>query len=173
MSTIKAICEVAPNGKPCGGGEEAATVCTGTVWFEQTGDECKISWEIKGLTPGLHGFHVHEKADFSNGCISAGPHFNPHGKKHGAPGDEERHVGDLGNVEAGQDGVSKGSVTDKLIKLDGPHTVVGRSMMVHADPDDLGKGDSSECGPPPVNGKCSLATGNAGARIACGEIKLC
>jgi 2,3-bisphosphoglycerate-dependent phosphoglycerate mutase len=44
--------------------------------------------------------------------------------------------------------------------------------MVHADEDDLGTGDNSEPGPPPVNGKASKATGNAGARIACGEIKL-
>ena len=55
--------------------------------------------------------------------------------------------------------------------LAGEHTVVGRSFMVHEDPDDLGKGDNSEPGPPPVNGKCSFVTGNAGARLACGEIK--
>merc|ERR1719265_2612331 len=101
--------------------------------------------------------------------MSAGPHYNPHGKTHGAPGDEERHVGDLGNIEAGADGVSKGEIIDRLIKLDGEFTVVGRSMMVHADPDDLGRGDDSERG---VNGKTSKTTGNAGARIACGEIKM-
>jgi len=169
---IKAVCEVGPNGKPCNGGAEAAPGCTGTVWFEQTDEStCKITYEIKGLTPGLHGFHVHEKADFSNGCTSAGPHYNPHGKKHGAPWDDERHVGDLGNIEPGEDGVAKGEIIDKLIKLEGAFTVIGRSMMVHGDPDDLGKGDNSEPGPPPVNGKASLVTGNAGARIACGEIK--
>ena len=48
--------------------------------------------------------------------------------------------------------------------------MLGRSFMVHADPDDLGKGDNSQPGPPPVNGKASLVTGNAGARVACGEI---
>ena len=54
--------------------------------------------------------------------------------------DEERHVGDLGNVVAGDDGVAKFDFTDKLIKLNGPMSIVGRAMVVHADPDDLGKG---------------------------------
>merc|ERR1719401_2838534 len=169
---IKAKCEVAAEGKPCGGGAEAAPGCTGTILFEQTdANTCKITYEIRGLTAGKHGFHVHEKADFSNGCNSAGPHYNPFGKTHGAPEDEERHVGDLGNIEPGPDGVAKGEIIDRLIKLEGDTTVIGRSMMVHADPDDLGTGDNSEPGPPPVNGKASKATGNAGARIACGEIK--
>merc|ERR1712066_1163000 len=88
-------------------------------------------------TPGKHGFHVHEKADFSNGCNSAGPHYNPFKKTHGAPEDEERHVGDLGNIEPDESGCAKGEITDKLIKLEGEFSVIGRSMMVHADPDDL------------------------------------
>ena len=98
------------------------------------------------------------------------------------------------------DGVAEGTIRDHLIKLDGPFSVISRSFMVrpalrgpspsphlhlhlptsppphqvHADPDDLGKGDNSEpggSGVPPTNGKASLVTGNAGARIACGEIK--
>lgn len=82
---IKAECRVGPNGKPCHG-EEAAKIVTGIVDFEDNGKECKISYKMSGLTPGLHGFHIHEKADFSNGCISAGPHWNPHGLTHGGPG---------------------------------------------------------------------------------------
>lgn len=166
---IKAVCEVGPGGKPCGGGSEQAPECSGTITFEQTDENtCTIRYEIKGLTPGKHGFHVHEKADFSEGCVSAGPHYNPHGKEHGGPDDENRHVGDLGNIEPDASGVAKGEIVDKQIKLAGEFTVIGRSMMVHADPDDLGKGDHSE---PGVNGKTSKTTGNAGARIACGEIK--
>merc|ERR1712084_182714 len=92
-------------------------------------------------------------------------------KWHGAPEDEERHLGGLGNITVDAEGKSSGSMKDRLVKLYGPTTVVGRSVMVHADPDDLGLGDNSEPGPPPVNGKASKATGNAGARIACGEIK--
>merc|ERR1712224_491693 len=137
---------------------------------EQTSAESiTVSWDIRGLTPGLHGFHVHEKADFSNGCVSAGPHYNPFNKDHGGPDDENRHVGDLGNIIADADGVAKGEMFDRLIKITGEYTVVGRSMMVHADPDDLGRGDHSE---PGTNGKTSKTTGNAGARIACGEIVL-
>ena len=99
----------------------------------------------------------------TNGCTSAGPHFNPHGKTHGAMEDEERHVGDLGNVSAGEDGVAKFDFTDKLVKLNGPLSVIGRTMVVHADQDDLGKGGV----------ELSKTTGNAGARIACGVIGIC
>jgi Cu-Zn family superoxide dismutase len=170
---IRAYCEVGPKGQACGGGPEEAGECYGIIRLTQIGEKCKIYYNIRGLAAGKHGFHIHEKADFSNGCISAGPHYNPHGKTHGGPKDEERHVGDLGNIEPkGDTGVAKGTIVDKLVKLDGEFSVVGRSFMIHADPDDLGTGDNSEPGPPPVNGKCSKITGNAGARIACGEIKL-
>merc|ERR1719515_10610 len=120
---------VGPEGKPCGGGAEAAPGCTGIVRLKQTdASTCVISYEIRGLTPGLHGFHIHEKADFSDGCKSAGPHYNPFGRNHGGPEDEDRHVGDLGNIEAGEDGVAVGKIVDKLVKIFGEYTVVGRSV---------------------------------------------
>jgi len=72
--------------------------------------------------------------------VTAGAHFNPLGKTHGAPGDEERHVGDLGNISATEEGVAKFDFTDRLLKLNGPHSIVGRALVVHADPDDLGLG---------------------------------
>merc|ERR1712060_571442 len=168
---ITATCFVSPEGKSCDGSEGGT--CTGTITFTQTdADTCKIEYEVKGLTPGKHGFHIHEKADFSNGCNSAGPHYNPHKKTHGAPQDEVRHVGDLGNIEPDADGVAQGEIVDHLIKLYGEFSVVGRSCMVHADEDDLGRGNNDNPGPPPVDGHASKATGNAGARIACGEIKI-
>ena len=81
----------------------------------------------------------------------------------GAPSDSsDRMVGDLGNIEADTTGTAKGVMKSNLVKLKGPYTVVGRSFMVHADPDDLGNGDNPK----------SKVTGNSGARIACGEIKL-
>lgn len=171
---IKAECVVGPEGKVCGGGEE--TGCNGKVSFTQIDENTvEIEWNVvKAGKEGLHGFHIHEKADFSEGCKSAGPHYNPHGKTHGAPGDEERHVGDLGNITVDAEGNSSGKITDKLVKLFGDTTVIGRSVMIHADEDDLGKGDNSKAGEegPPQNGFVSKLTGNAGARIACGEIKL-
>jgi len=135
-------------------------VVEGTIWFTQTGDSVHITGELSGLTEGLHGFHVHEYGDSTNGCISAGAHFNPYKKVHGGPDDEVRHVGDLGNVVAPADGKAIIDFTDKLIQLQGECSIIGRSLVVHADPDDLGKGGH----------ELSPTTGNAGARVACGVI---
>lgn len=85
---------------------------------------------------------------------------NPHSKTHGAPEDSERHVGDLGNFKTDGQGNGKGSVTDNLVKLIGPHSVLGRTVVVHSGTDDLGKGGNEE----------SKKTGNAGTRPACGVI---
>mmetsp|Transcript_38433 Transcript_38433/g.53668 ORF Transcript_38433/g.53668 Transcript_38433/m.53668 type:complete len:93 (-) Transcript_38433:229-507(-) len=71
---------------------------SGIVKLLQEGASTKIKAEITGLKPGLHGFHIHEFGNLTEGCKTAGPHFNPHKKTHGGPGDEERHVGDLGNI---------------------------------------------------------------------------
>jgi len=136
---------------------------TGTVTFEQEseGSPTTITWDIKGNDPNAkRGMHIHQYGDNTNGCTSAGPHFNPHSKDHGAPGDDERHVGDLGNVDTDSEGNAKGTVTDKLIKLIGPESIIGRTVVVHAGTDDLGKGGNTE----------SKKTGNAGPRPACGVI---
>ncbi|CAI0432297.1 unnamed protein product, partial [Linum tenue] len=116
----------------------------GTVYFTQEGDgPTTVTGDISGLKPGLHGFHVHAMGDTTNGCMSTGPHFNPHGKEHGAPEDEDRHAGDLGNVTVGDDGTATFTIVDKHIPLTGPHSIIGRAVVVHADPDDLGKGNIS------------------------------
>ncbi|XP_011503107.1 PREDICTED: superoxide dismutase [Cu-Zn] [Ceratosolen solmsi marchali] len=147
--TVKAVCVLQGDAK-------------GTLFFEQSGesDPVKVTGEVSGLKQGLHGFHIHEFGDNTNGCTSAGPHFNPLGKEHGGPTDDVRHVGDLGNVEAGADGIAKIQITDKFINLHGVHNIIGRTLVVHADPDDLGKGGH----------ELSKTTGNAGGRLACGVI---
>ena len=136
---------------------------SGIVHLEQKAENepTTISYEISGFkTNGDKGFHIHEFGDNTNGCTSAGPHFNPFKKTHGAPTDETRHVGDLGNITTDDKGVAKGSLTDPLVKLFGPTSVLGRTVVVHSGQDDLGKGGNEE----------SLKTGNAGTRPACGVI---
>jgi len=135
---------------------------SGQIILEQdaTGGATRINGTIKGLKPGKHGFHVHQFGDLSQGCTSAGPHFNPFNKTHGAPGDEVRHVGDLGNVEADKDGVVEVKLSDHLVSLVGVNSVIGRAFIVHENIDDLGKGGH----------ELSSSTGNAGGRLACGVI---
>ncbi|PVH96715.1 copper/zinc binding superoxide dismutase [Periconia macrospinosa] len=135
----------------------------GTVTFEQADESSPttVTWNITGNDANAErGMHVHAFGDNTNGCTSAGPHFNPHGKEHGAPEDENRHVGDLGNIKTDGQGNAQGSVTDKFIKLIGSESVIGRTVVVHGGTDDLGKSDHPE----------SKKTGNAGPRPACGVI---
>ncbi|XP_064473538.1 uncharacterized protein LOC135388123 [Ornithodoros turicata] len=129
------------------------------LYFEQGSIELPVSinGEITGLSPGKHGFHVHALGDFTNGCASTGPHFNPMKKDHGAPTDSQRHVGDLGNIEANTDGLAIISMNDDHISLVGAHNIIGRSLVVHEKPDDLGRGQTNE----------SKTTGSSGARVGC------
>ncbi|CEP19051.1 hypothetical protein [Parasitella parasitica] len=135
---------------------------SGTVKFSQENETAPVVVEASftGLKPGKHGFHIHEFGDNTNGCISAGPHYNPHGKTHGAPEAEIRHAGDLGNIIADNQGVATMKIEDKQLKLIGPLSIIGRTVIVHADEDDLGKGGH----------ELSATTGNAGDRLACGVI---
>ncbi|XP_002523728.2 superoxide dismutase [Cu-Zn], chloroplastic isoform X2 [Ricinus communis] len=121
-----------------------------------------VNVRITGLTPGLHGFHLHEYGDTTNGCMSTGAHFNPKGLTHGSPEDEIRHAGDLGNIVANADGVAEATIVDSQIPLSGPNAVIGRALVVHELEDDLGKGGH----------ELSLTTGNAGGRLACGVVGL-
>ncbi len=127
----------------------------GTIIFTQVESGVRIVAEVEGLTPGRHGFHIHEFGDCSApDGTSAGGHFNPTGKPHAGPLDAERHVGDLGNLEAGQDGRARLDWIDARLTFSGPESIVGRGVIVHAGEDDL----------------ASQPTGNAGGRVACGVI---
>ncbi len=128
---------------------------TGTVTFTKSGNGVRVVAEVEGLTPGKHGFHVHEYGDCSApDATSAGGHFNPEGVEHAGPEDDVRHVGDMGNLEAGDDGTARLEYTDDKISLTGEHGIIGRAVIVHADEDDL----------------TSQPTGDAGARVACGIV---
>ncbi|KAJ2324595.1 Superoxide dismutase [Cu-Zn] [Coemansia sp. RSA 2702] len=136
----------------------------GVIYFTQAdaSSPLTVTGEIANLAPGNHGFHIHQYGDNTNGCTSAGAHFNPHGKTHGGPADAVRHVGDLGNVTAAAGKPTAVNITDSQVSLFGEHSIVGRTVVVHADEDDFGKGGH----------ELSLTTGNAGGRLACGVIGL-
>jgi Cu-Zn family superoxide dismutase len=130
----------------------------GEATFEQAGDKVRVIVFAQGLKPNAeHGLHIHEAGDCSSGDgMSAKGHFNPHGKPHGNPSSGERHAGDLPALKAGKDGRAKIDATVDLISIgQGPGNIVGRGLIIHADPDDYK----------------TQPTGNAGARIACGVIK--
>jgi Cu-Zn family superoxide dismutase len=121
-----------------------------------------IDIDLYGLKKNaLHGFHVHEAGDLTDKCESLCAHFNPYGKNHGCPGVKERHVGDLGNLKTDSAGCARYRMTDDLIKLRGTKAnILGRGLIIHADPDDCGMGGD----------EVSLKNGNAGKRIACAII---
>jgi Cu-Zn family superoxide dismutase len=126
-----------------------------TVTFTKVDGGVKIVADVTGLTPGLHGFHIHEFGDCSApDATSAGGHFNPGHMMHGAPDAPVRHAGDFGNLEADASGAAHYERVDTMISLDGANSIVGHGVIVHAKEDDLK----------------TQPTGNAGARVACGAI---
>jgi Cu-Zn family superoxide dismutase len=136
---------------------------SGVIYFEQPvkGGYTNIYGHINGLSVGKHGIHIHQYGDLTAGCESAGPHYNPFGHKHGGPDMSIRHVGDLGNIECTNPFTSTFFVLkDNLISLVGPYSVIGRTLVIHEDEDDLGLS----------NHPLSSTTGNSGRRIACAII---
>ncbi|XP_011304094.1 copper chaperone for superoxide dismutase isoform X2 [Fopius arisanus] len=131
----------------------------GVVRFVQTPSGCIIDGTVDGLSPGAHGFHVHECGDISGGCDTVGDHFNPYNSTHGGPDDDitQRHIGDLGNILANESGRAQFRWQDKVLNVD---DIIGRSLVITEDSDDLGKGNSST----------SKFDGNSGQRLACGII---
>jgi Cu-Zn family superoxide dismutase len=98
------------------------------VTFEQStvNGPVTVTGELHNLDPlASRGFHIHQFGDVTGGCMSAGPHFNPYGKTHGAPSDVERHVGDLGNIKSDEFGSVSFKFEDPLLSLNGPLSIVG------------------------------------------------
>jgi len=130
----------------------------GTVSFVAAGDGVRVEAKVSGLTPGAHGFHVHDSGDCSApDASSAKGHFNPGGKAHGHHGGSERHAGDMPNLMADAAGNAVISVEVGGLSLgQAANGIVGRSVVIHADPDDFK----------------SQPAGNSGKRVACGAIRL-
>jgi len=128
----------------------------GTVTFTEQDKGVRVVADISGLTPGEHGFHIHDKGDCSapDGS-SAGGHFNPTGKPHGAPNAEDSHVGDMGNIMADASGNAHIDKVFTKPSLHGEDSIIGHAVIVHGGRDDLE----------------SQPSGNAGPRVACGVIK--
>lgn len=126
----------------------------GAIVFKAEKGYVHVTGEVIGLTPGKHGFHIHMFGDVrADDGTSAGGHYNPEGHDHGGLDSHDRHAGDLGNIEADKAGVAKVNIKATGLNL---ANVLGRSVVVHADPDDL----------------TSQPAGNAGPRIALGVIGL-
>ena len=136
---------------------------SGFCFFEQAsnGGPTRAYGTIQGLPDGLHGFHIHEWGDLTNGCTSAGAHYNPDNSNHGGLTTPVRHVGDLGNLNVIGSEVTFDFVVPDL-NIIGPYSIIGRSLIIHQDPDDLGM----------TSNPLSKTTGNSGARIACSVIGL-
>jgi Cu-Zn family superoxide dismutase len=130
---------------------------SGTVTFvrEADGNGVRIKAEIKGLSPGKHGFHLHEKGDCSApDASSAGGHFNPANVAHGAPTATPHHGGDFGNITADKDGNAKLDMVSRDLSFEGDNSVIGHAVIVHSKADDLK----------------SQPSGDAGDRVSCGVV---
>jgi Cu-Zn family superoxide dismutase len=142
----KAVCVLNPT--------QGNTV-SGTIIFTKTNAGVMVVADLQGLSKGKHGIHIHECGDCTaTDGTSAGGHFNPMSKSHGGPMETMRHAGDMGNIEADDSGKAHLEYTDNTISLEGEGSIVGRSVIVHKNEDDLK----------------TQPTGNAGPRVACGVI---
>ncbi len=133
---------------------KTGTGVKGRVTFTQDGSTIHVHAEISGLTPGEHGFHIHEFGVWSEDGMASGGHFNPAMAPHAGREKSKRHVGDLGNINANANGNATLDVDDHMLSFHGPHSIIGRGLVVHEKVDDLK----------------TQPTGNAGGRLAVGVI---
>lgn len=135
----------------------SGSAVTGTVSFQASGNKVRVEARVAGLTPGEHGFHVHEVGDCSAAdASSAKGHFNPAGKAHGHHGGADRHAGDMPNLVADSAGRATLAVELEMLALtEAAGGILKRSVVIHADADDY----------------TSQPAGNSGKRVACGVIR--
>jgi Cu-Zn family superoxide dismutase len=127
----------------------------GRVTFTPTSEGVHVHAVISGLSPGEHGFHIHEFGVWSEDGLAAGSHYNPTKAPHAGPHSPRRHIGDLGNVTANANGIANYDLDDLHLSLHGHHSIIGRGVIVHEKADDL---------------KTQQPPGNAGGRLAVGVI---
>ncbi len=128
---------------------------SGIITFSPVENGLSIKGSVSNLTPGQHGFHIHEYGDLSApDGTSAGGHYNPLDHPHSSPEMDMRHTGDLGNITAGEDGIARIDLIDPHGSISGKTGILGRAVVIHADPDDLK----------------TQPTGNAGKRVGVGVI---
>ena len=127
----------------------------GIVYFKSLNQGTKFNVYIENILPGYHGFHIHEFGDCTaKDLSSAGRTYNPDNHPHAGPYDSPRQVGDLGNIVAKLNGWAYYDRIDLAISLDGPESIVGKSVIIHRYRDDF----------------VSQPEGNVGEGIACGII---
>jgi Cu-Zn family superoxide dismutase len=128
----------------------------GTIELVEVAGGVTLTAKLTGLTPGEHGFHIHEKGDCSAAdATSAGGHWNPEKHAHGSPDAAEHHMGDAGNLTASADGTVDQTITLHGASLgDGEDSAIGKGFIIHDKVDDF----------------TTQPTGNAGARVGCGVI---
>lgn len=136
---------------------KSGSTVAGTATFTELPNGVQVVVDIAQASPGAHGFHIHEKGDCSApDAMSAGAHFNPAGNPHAGPRDMARHNGDFGNIDVGPDGKGRLELVDDLLTVKpGLTSVVGKSIIFHAQTDDLK----------------TQPAGNSGARLGCGVIQ--
>lgn len=132
---------------------DAAGAEVGTAVAQEHDGALRVTVEVKGLPPGMHGAHIHAVGKCeAPGFTTAGGHWNPAMKQHGSMNPMGAHMGDLPNVTVGTNGTGKLAFTIPAEKLENLLDEDGAAIVIHATADDL-KTDPS---------------GNSGARIACG-----
>ena len=126
----------------------------GRVTFSHEGGKNTVHAVLSGLTPGEHGFHIHQYGVWSEDGLASGGHYNPTDHPHAGLAAKVRHVGDLGNITADEKGNAELTINDAGFTFHGPTSIIGRGVVVHAKADDLK----------------SQPSGAAGSRLAVGVI---
>lgn len=140
-------------------GTAEGSAISGKAHLADTDSGLKITVDFKNVPPGTHGFHIHENGSCGDAGSAAGGHYNPNAAPHGflpKDGFGHAHAGDFGNVEISPDGSGTVEMLLPGLTLTGENNnVAGKAFILHEKADDFGQ-----------------PTGNAGGRIACGQIQL-